>query len=74
MRCSLAIDLSILSFYQTLLFRLCFKKYVNNLVIYPKGTLAKFKADFSCNFRIFDHKYHGQTSVRIKLVMLDLLS
>ena len=33
-----------LLFYQILLFRLCLRKYVNNLVIHPqKCTFAKFK-------------------------------
>ena len=43
-----------LLFYQILLFWLYLRKDVNNLVIHPqKGTLAKFKADFSCIFLNF---------------------
>ena len=46
------------------------RKYVNNLVIhFQKSTFAKFTVDFSCNL-----EYHGQTSVKIELVMFGLFS
>ena len=63
-----------LLFYQILLFRLYLRKYVNNLVIhFQKSTFAKFTADLSSNFTIFDLEYHGQKSVKIELVMFRLV-
>ena len=55
-----------LLFYQTLLFRLYLRKYVNNLVIYhQKSKFVKFKADFFfVILRIFDLEFHGQSPIK----------
>ena len=63
-----------LLFHQILLFRLYLRKYVNNLIIhFQNSTFAKFTVDFSCSFTIFDLECHGQTSVKIELVMFGLI-
>ena len=63
-----------LLFYQIFLFGLYLRKYVNNLVIHPqKSTLQNLKLIFLLILRIFYFECHGQTSVKVELVMFGLV-
>ena len=74
MHWSLAIDLSILLFYHFFLFHLYLIKYLNNSVIYPqKVRLQNLKLIFLVILQTFDLECHGQTSVKIELVMFGLV-
>ena len=62
-----------LLFYQTLLFRLYLRKSVNNLFIHPqKIRLQNSKLIFLVILRILDLECHGQTCVKVELVMFGL--
>ena len=64
---TLVIDLFILLFYQILLICSCLKKYVNDLVIYPH--LQNLNLTFLVILWIFNLECHGETSLKIELVM-----
>ena len=60
-----------LLFHQILLFRMHLRKNVNNLVIRPqKCTLQNLKQIFPVSF---DLESHSQTSVKVVLVMFELI-
>ena len=60
-----------LLFCQILLFGLYLRKYANNLVIHPqkKYVLQNLQLIFLVILRIFVLECHGQTSVKVELVM-----
>ena len=64
-----------LSFCQILLFSLYLRKYANNLVIHPpkKKRLQNLQLIFLVILRTFVLECHGQTSVKVELVMFALV-
>ena len=64
-----------LLFCQILLFGLYLRKYANNLVIHPqkKYVLQNLQLIFLVILRIFVLECHGQTSVKVELVMFALV-
>ena len=59
-----------LMLFQILLFPLYFGKFVNSLLNYPQKerSLQNFKPLFPVILRIFDHEYHGETSLKVASV------
>ena len=63
-----------LLFYQILLFRLHLTTHVNNFGYSPSKKYVKnLKLIFPVILRVFDLEYHGQTSVKVELVMFRLV-